>query len=305
MTTTLDSSGSPRRVIPVGPSVEAWGSMSASEREQFLVEVLDALSDPKSAMTEGRPHKKAKARALDFLGLHFKTMGRTIYLAEEMAVVYPGEEAFSPDVLAVVGVEQPEDDERMAWVVADEHKGLDVVLEVLHRGDRNKDLVLNVERYARLGIPEYFVYDRARQSINAHRLASPGRYERIVPRSGRFTSMVLGIDLAVQGGKLRFFQGAAELFGTTELIGRLSGMVEDLTEKADAAVAQADVAARVADRALAGLRAGLLAALEARGIPCSDEARGRIAACDDPALLERWLILAMRARTVAEVFGAG
>lgn len=40
-------------------------------------------------MSEGRPHKKAKTRAIDLLGLHFKAMGRLIYLAEEMAVVSP------------------------------------------------------------------------------------------------------------------------------------------------------------------------------------------------------------------------
>src|SRR5262245_58581776 len=132
----------PRR-LPVGPTVEAWRAMAPAERERFLLEVLDALSDPQSAMSEGRPHKKIKTRALDMLGLHFKAMGRIVYLAEEMAVVYPGEEVFAPDLLAVVGVEEPEEDERMAWVVADEGKGLDVVLEIVHRGDRDKDLVQN------------------------------------------------------------------------------------------------------------------------------------------------------------------
>jgi Uma2 family endonuclease len=78
-------------------------------------------------------------------------------------------------VLAVLDVPQPEDDERMAWVVADEGKGLDLVLEVLHHADRNKDLVENVERYARLGIPEYFVYDRARQRIHGHRRSPRSR----------------------------------------------------------------------------------------------------------------------------------
>ncbi|XXY53191.1 hypothetical protein WME91_18855 [Sorangium sp. So ce269] len=36
---------------------------------------------------------------------------------------------------------QPEDDPRMAWVVADEGRGMSLVMEVLHPGDRNKDLV--------------------------------------------------------------------------------------------------------------------------------------------------------------------
>src|SRR5262245_12701935 len=148
--------------------------MSPSDRERLLDRILDALSDPRAAMAEGRPHKKAKTRALDLLGLHFGALGRVIYLAEEMAVLYPGKEVFTPDVLAVLDVEQPEDDERMAWVVADEGKGLDLVIEVLHHGDRKKDLVDNVERYADLGIPEYFVYDRAQQAIRGYRLPAPG-----------------------------------------------------------------------------------------------------------------------------------
>src|SRR5689334_12637756 len=137
--------------------------MTLAEREALLVRILDVLSDPRAAMSEGRRHKKAKTRAIDALGLHFRSIGRAIYLAEEMAVLYPGEAVFMPDVLAVAGVVEPEDDPRMAWVVADEGKGLDLVIEVLHHGDRDKDLVDNVARYASLGIPEYFVYDRLHQ----------------------------------------------------------------------------------------------------------------------------------------------
>lgn len=102
-------------------------------------------------------------------------------------------------MLAVVDVPQPEDDERLAWVVADEGRGLDVVLEVLHRGDREKDLVDDVERYARLGIPEYFVYDREKQRVHGDRLATADarRYDRVVPQAGHIASRILGVDLAV------------------------------------------------------------------------------------------------------------
>ena len=309
MATTRGTPATAPRAIPVGPSVEEWRAMTSAERESFLVKVLDALSDPRDAMTEGRPHKKAKTRTIDLLGLHFKAMGRVVYLAEEMAVMYPGEETFSPDVLAVLDVQQPEDDERMAWVVADEGKGLDLALEVLHHGNRNKDLVENVERYAHLGIPEYFVYDRARQQIHGYRLAATGarRYQRIVPQSGRYTSKVLGLDLAIQGGTLRFFQGMAELFGSADLIGRLTGMVEDLEAKADEAEAKveqaeakAEQAATKAEQALTGLRAGVLGALGARSISCTDEERARVMSCDEPATLQRWLLRALTAVSAAE-----
>jgi hypothetical protein len=39
-------------------------------------------------------------------------------------------------VLAVVDVPRTDDDERLALVVADEGRGLDLVLEVLHHGER-------------------------------------------------------------------------------------------------------------------------------------------------------------------------
>ena len=56
-------------------------------------------------------------------------------------MVYPGEPVFTPDVLAVLGVTEPEDDPRLAWVVADEGKGLDLVIEVLHRRPRRAGAV--------------------------------------------------------------------------------------------------------------------------------------------------------------------
>ncbi len=220
------------REIPVGPSLDAWRAMSPAAREAFVVGMNEALTEAAQLMSEGQPHKKAKSRAMDLLGLHFKAKGRDVYLAEELSVLYPGERGFAPDVMAVVDLPQPEEDERLSWVVADEGRGPDVVLEVLHRGDRAKDLVENVERFARLRIPEYFVYDRAKQRVHGYRLAGPDakRYERIVPQAGRIASRVLGIDLAVQDGRLRFFDGMAELFGSDDLITRLTGMVESLEE---------------------------------------------------------------------------
>ncbi|AUX46954.1 uncharacterized protein SOCE26_084640 [Sorangium cellulosum] len=293
------SSGTPRPPGPplVAPTEEEWRAMAPAERERLLVQILDALSDPRRAMAEGRPHHKAKGRAIDMLTLHFGSTGRVIYLAEELAVLYPGEDVFVPDILAVLDVPQPEDDPRMAWVVADEGKGLSLVLEVLHQGNRTKDLVANVEVYARLRIPEYFVYDRLRQQVHGYRLPGPdaGRYQRIVPQMGRYTSAVLGLDLAVSGGKLQFFHGMAELFGSADLIGRLQGMMTDLEARAEQAQAQAE-------QAMEGLRGAILAALRMRGIPCPDEAHARVHSCQEPATLQRWLLQAMSAGSLADVF---
>ncbi len=262
------------------------------------------------APTEGRTHKKVKTRSLDMLGLHFGALGRVVYLADEMDVLYPGEDVFTPDVLAVVGVPEPQDDERMAWVVVDEGKGLDLVLEVLHRGDRRKDLVDNVERYARLGIPEYFIYDRAQQRIRGYRLPveeggsavrAPGarRYQDIVPQGFRYSSAVLGLDLVIEEGTLRFFHGMAELFGSADLIRRLSGMVREREGKAEQAEMKAELAETKAELAIVGLRTGILAALEMRGVVVEEGVRARVLGCDEPVMLQRWLL---RALSAGEVF---
>lgn len=202
----------------------------------------------------------------------------------------------------MLDVEEPEDDQRMAWVVADEGKGLDWVLEVLHAGDRKKDLVDNVERYASLGIPEYFVYDRRQQRIHAYRLGGSRRYQPVLAQAGLYRSAVLGIDLAIIEGSLRFYQGAAELYDTAHLIRRLQGMVENLETRSLEAEARAEQANRDAQRAFTGVRRAIVALLTARGISCSDEGRARIDACADPEILDQWLSRATTAGSEAELF---
>lgn len=262
--------------LPVAPSVEAWAAMSPDEREAFIQTANEALSDPLRTMAEGRPHKLAKLRASQLLERHFREQGRHVYVAEEMSVVYPSEEVFTPDVLAVLDVEQRDDDERMGWVVMDEGRGIDFVLEVLHRGDRKKDLVLNVERYARLGIREYFVYDFGKQLLHGFRLvAGTGVYGQVEPRDDRWYSEVLELELALEGGALRFYQGPSELLGTHERLERLGDMVER---------AEAE-----AERTLASLRGRVLAQLARRGLPCGERDRERVLACRDAELLLQWL----------------
>jgi Uma2 family endonuclease len=319
--------------LPIAPSVEQWRAMSPEERERFVLTAFDALNDPLRLISEGRPHKLAKSRVVDMLGLHFKALGRIIYVAEEMAVFYPDEEVFTPDVLAVLDVEQPDDDQRMAWVIADEGRGLDLAFEVLHRGDRKKDLVDNVERYARLGIAEYFIYDWGKQQLYGYRLTNPGssRYQRIVPQSGRYHSEVLGLDLVLERGRLRFYQGMAELIGSDELIDRLTDMVGSLEAKAEHAEAKFEEAQAEAERAkqtaeqanltaeqanltaeqaqaqleeaLACSRENVLAMLATRLLPCTDEIRTRVMTCEDLQLLQRWLLRTLSAKSSQDVFG--
>lgn len=298
----------PPRPVPVTPSEDQWRAMTPAEREAFIVAVNEALSDPVITMSEGRPHKKAKSKALDMLGLHFRAMGKHIYLAEELSVLYPGVAAFTPDIMAVLDVEEPEDDQRMAWVVQDEGKGLDWVLEVLWAGDRKKDLVENVEKYASLGIPEYFVYDQKLQRIVGYRLPpNAKRYQPILAQGGLYRSNVLGIDLAIVGNSLRFYQGAAELYDTKHLIQRLETMVANLQERAEvrereleAAKTEAEIAAR---NEAQSLRKSIAKILQSRNVQCSPENRARLDACTDRNVLSTWLDRAFESTSEADVFG--
>ena len=70
------------------------------------------------------------------------------------------------------------------------------------------------------------------------------------------------------------------------------------------AEAHAEQTAARAERAVAGLRAGVVAALGTRGIAVTDEQRARVDACEDPALLQGWLLRALTATNAEEVFSA-
>ncbi len=267
--------------VPVGPSVERWHAMSAEERNCFFDEVFASLEAATDAMSEGRPHQRAKSTAFDALILHFKTTGRMIYVADELAVIYPDESIFNPDLLAVLDVPQPDpdEDERMAWVVADEGKGPDLLLEVLHKGSRDKDLVRHVADYARVGVREYFVYDRLRFKLHGYRLPRPGAaYQELRPRLGRLKSEVLGLDLALVDRRLRFFSGLAELPNSEEFIEQLTQMVSNIESRAQQAEAKAHEAEAKAREAQA--REAVLDLAEAYGVEITQERRNTVKQAD-------------------------
>jgi len=236
---------------PRAPTLEQWEAMSDSARRQ----VVDALPSefPRLHPPEGDRHRIPKERALESLREYFRRLRRRVYLSSELPVYYPGERIFGPDVLAVLDVE-PHPRER--WVVADEGRGLDFVLEVHVSGDRAKDLEENVTKYARLGIPEYFVYEPTRARLFGYRLV-PGRaeYQPIVPQEGRWTSTTLGLDLAMEGQRIRFYHGSAALPEAEELIVRLGAMIDDIVTREEETARQLEAERKRADRLAAQLRA--------------------------------------------------
>ncbi len=206
--------------------------MSQEERAQVVASLPGEVTWDEMAMPEGDRHFRAKVGARDALQGYFTRQRRKVYLGAELPIYYPGERRFAPDLLAVLDVETHERDK---WVVSHEGCGLDWVMEVHVGGDRKKDAEYNVERYARLGIPEYFIYDRARQRLEAYRLSSPEarEYTRMEPRQGRYTSEVLGLELQVEGERLRFWAGHALLLESDEFIARLEELMAGMQQRVD------------------------------------------------------------------------
>ena len=209
---------------PRAPPQDIWEQLSPEERARVVDSLPSEFPASEATPPEGDPHYEAKSRTREVLGSFFSRIGRKVYLACELPVYYPGEPMFAPDVIAVVDVEPHS---RMRWMVSTEGKGVDLALEVHVAGERRKDLERNVERYARLGIREYFVFDRGRLRLSGWRLEEGRRvYRPILPQHGLYPSEVLGLDLQVDDERLRFYMGGAALPEAPEMIARLEHMVE-------------------------------------------------------------------------------
>jgi Uma2 family endonuclease len=214
---------------PRAPSVEQWAALSPEERAAVLDALPSEFPLDEASPPEGDEHRRAKELATDALSSFFERTGRRIYVSAELPVYYPGERMFAPDVIAVVEVDNHP---RKHWTVAHENRGLDFVLEILVSGRRRKDLVENPARYARLGIPEYFVLDLGRQTLWGWRLATgESTYHSVLPVRGMLPSRMLGLELSLQDGRLRFHFGPASVPQSRELIVRLEAAVAEQTQK--------------------------------------------------------------------------
>lgn len=215
---------------PRAPSSEDWQAMTVEERAHVVASLPSEWED--ALPPEGDRHRNPKQRAQQTLERYFSRMGRSVYLGSELPIYYPNERMFAPDVFAVLDVPTHERDR---WVVDDERRGLDWALEIFVAGDRKKDHVRNAERFARLGISEYFLFDRGKLRLSGWHLpeASARSYQKLLPQRGRFASAVLGLEIGVVDDRLRFFHLDAELPDAEELIRKLERVVDNLEARAE------------------------------------------------------------------------
>ncbi|NTX00573.1 Uma2 family endonuclease [Myxococcus sp. CA040A] len=211
--------------FPRAPTQEAWDAMGPEERAQVVESLPAEVTYREMSPPEGDLHQDAKHRVLDVLRHHFRHRRRKAYVGSELPVYYPGERRFAPDLLVVFDVEPHP---REKWLVSHEGKGLDWVMEVHSGGNRKKDAVVNVERNARLGIREYFIYDAGRERLEGFRLksAKDRTYVPLRSKQGRFTSKVLGLEFEVRGDKMFLWAGETLLLESTEMIDQLKARME-------------------------------------------------------------------------------
>lgn len=233
---------------PRAPSQEAWDRMTPAERAAVVDGLPSDFPVSEAAPPEGDTHFEAVVRARDVLRGYFQRAGRRIWVANNLPVYYPAERMFAPDVIAVVDIDPRS---REHWTVSAEGKGLDVAIEILWSGRRRKDLRDNVERYARLGIPEYFIFDRRRLELRGYRLpnATARTYQPIIPQLGTLRSERLDLELGVEADRLRFSVHGALLLESAELIAQLDAKLAAAHTHAEEEARRAEEEARRADDA--------------------------------------------------------
>lgn len=242
---------------PRAPPSEVWERLTPEQRQAIIASLPTDFPASELTPPEGDDHLDAFTGPREALRRWYRDRGRSIYIAGNLPIYYPGERMFSPDLIAVDGAEQRQRD---SWIVdAEGGKGLDVAIEIVVRGERKKDLELNVERYARLGIPEYYLFDRRRMTFAAWELEGK-TYRRRVAQAGRFRSEVLGLDLWLDGERLRFSVGDAAVPYADELIDRvmrLSTEAQDRVERLEAELAEETRRREAAEAEIARLKAEL------------------------------------------------
>jgi Uma2 family endonuclease len=229
---------------PRAPSQAEWNQLSDDERRWVVAQLPSEFPATDASPPEGDVHYDEVKSVREALRDYFRRLRRKVYVGSNLPVYYPGERMFSVDALAVL---EADDGLRDSWVVSAEGRGLDFALEIHWLGHKKKDFERNVAWFARLGIREYFVFDARRRGLRGFRLVDAPPYQPIVPQMGRLGSEVLGLELALEGPRLRFYAGSAALPDAADLIARLDGALSDSEKRAEEEARRAEEEARRAE----------------------------------------------------------
>ena len=155
-----------------------------------------------------------------YLALHLGNEDTTymmgdVYIAPEPTSSRAG--LFHPDLLIAFNVDPATARERNGYVISEQGKPPDFVLEIGSRRTGRRDITVKREGYAALGIPEYWRFDDSGGRYHGAPLAGDrlvdGAYqpipiERIDDRTHQGYSAVLNLHLRWEDGKLGWYDPA-------------------------------------------------------------------------------------------------
>lgn len=174
-----------------------------------------------------------------------------VYVSGNLLVYYvPGNRLrhLSPDVFVVKGVAKHP---RLNYLIWEEGKSLDVVIELTSSSTREEDLRDKMWLYRdELKVPEYFLFDPQGDYLSprlrGYRLHA-SQYIPILPVAGRLPSEVLGLHLEQHGSELRLYNPATDRWLPTP--DEALAAAEEGREQAEQSQHQAEAARQEAELA--------------------------------------------------------
>jgi len=168
-------------------------------------------------MAESDFQRKPLTYAIEALDLFFREHS-DVYVSGNLFVYYEKgnpDAVVAPDVFVVVGVAKRD---RPSYSIWQEGKGPDFVIEITSRATRWEDQGTKRALYTHLRVREYFQFDPTGDylspALQGFRLTDEGDYAPILLRSDAagalaLPSQILGLELRLHGGRLRFYDPVA------------------------------------------------------------------------------------------------
>lgn len=220
------------------------------ERTAATKPVVYPTSDGKP-MAETDLHRQEMVRLIDTLDVHFATDG-SAYVSGNMLLYYEEgnpRRSVAPDVFVVPGIARGLREIYKLW---EEGVPPALVIEVTSKTTRREDVGKKHELYARLGVPEYVMYDPLGDYLDpplrAFRLHDGGYVP--VPDAGTAgIESAIGVTMRLIDGRLVLFDRAmgARLLSPHERALAEAARAEAEARRASASARRAEAEARRAD----------------------------------------------------------
>lgn len=174
---------------------------------------IEYRSEDGKPMAESDFQRRPLTYAVEALGIYFQDCPN-VYVSGDLFIYYEKgnpEAVVAPDVFVIFGAARRDRPSYRLW---EEGKAPDFVLEITSKSTLSKDQGAKKGIYAFLGVREYFQYDPTSDYLDPQlqglRLVE-GNYLPIpptIPDGLLLHSEVLGLDLRLQSGELRFYDPA-------------------------------------------------------------------------------------------------